>query len=214
MKLRTIAVVGGLGVAGLALIGAGATATFTQNTTSSQKITAGSMNVTLSAPGASGNNTSSIALADVGPVNSTFTTPPTVVTITNNGNLPVTEIALQVGDTNNNGTLQGEAWACFYSDGQLLVNEPLTTVEGYGAATVGGAIAPGATDTYTFIVYAGSIDNGCGATFTGFSGGAYTGNEPYTGAAPTLGANASATDLTNPAQGGVLTPTLTVTYQG
>jgi predicted ribosomally synthesized peptide with SipW-like signal peptide len=214
MKLRTIAVVGGLGVAGLALIGAGAAATFTQNTTSSQQITAGTMNVTLSAPGASGNNTANIALANVGPVGSTFTTPATVVTITNNGNIPVSEIALQVGDTTNNATLKSEAWACFYSDGQLLVNEPLTTVEGYGAATVGGAIAPGATDTYTFVIYAGSIDNGCGATFTGFSGSAYTTNEPYGGAAPTFGPNTGAADLTNAAQGGVLTPTLTVTYSG
>ena len=211
MKLRTISVVGGLGVAGLALIGAGASATFTQNTTSSQQITAGTMNVVLSAPGASGNNTANIALADVGPVGSTFSTPATVVTITNTGNIPVSEIALQLGDTTNNGTLKSEAWVCFYSDNELLVNEPLTTVEGYGAATVAGSIAPGATDTYTMVVYAGSIDNGCGATFTGFSGGAYTTFEPYTGA-PALGPNPGAADLTNAAQGGVLTPTLTLTY--
>src|SRR5487761_1277322 len=101
MKLRTIAVVGGLGVAGLALIGAGAAATFTQNTTSSQKITAGTMNVVLSADGAAGNNTPSITLADLGPVNSSFETA-TQITIHNNGNLTVNEINLQLSDTNTN----------------------------------------------------------------------------------------------------------------
>jgi predicted ribosomally synthesized peptide with SipW-like signal peptide len=214
MKLRTIVVVGGLGVAAIALIGAGAAATFTQDTTSTQKITAGTMNVVLSAPGASGNNTPTITLPDEAPVGSTFATPPTVITITNNGNIPVSEIALKLADTNTNSTLQSEAWACFYSDGEILVNEPLTTVEGYGPATVGGGVAPGGTDTYTMIIYAGSIDTGCGAAFTGFSGGAYTTNETYTGSAPTRGGNPSAASLTNGAQGGTLTPSTTVTYTG
>ena len=212
MKLRTIAVVGGLGLAGLALVGAGASATFTQNTSSSQKITAGTMNVTLAAPDASGNNTQNITLKDVGPVGSTFETD-TLVTITNNGNIPVSEINLQLGDTNNNGTLQSEAWVCFYSDNELLVNEPLTTVEGYGSAAVGGSIAVGGTDTYTLVVYAGSADNGCGGAFTGFTGGSYTTNETPA-SPPAFGTNPSSPALTNPAQGGVLTPTLTVTYAG
>jgi ABC-type antimicrobial peptide transport system permease subunit len=215
MKLRTIVVVGGLGVAAIALIGAGAAATFTQNTTSAQKITAGTMNVVLSAPGAQGNNTPNINLADVGPVPSTFSTGPTVITITNNGNIPVNEIALQMGDSNTNSTLQSEAWACFYSDGEILVNEPLTTVEGYGAATVAGLVAAsGGTDTYTLVIYAGSVDTGCGTPFTGFSGGAYTTFRGYTGSAPAFGANPSSPSLTNPAQGGTLTPSTTLTYVG
>jgi len=212
MKLRTIAVIGGLGIAGLGLIGAGASATFTQNTTSSQKITAGTMNVTLSAPDASGNNTQAITLKDVGPVGSTFETD-TLVTITNNGNIPVSEIDLQLSDSNNNATLQSEAWVCFYSDGELLVNEPLTTVEGYGSAAVGGGIGVGGTDTYTLVVYAGSADNGCGGAFSGFSGGAYTNDETYSGT-PAFGTNPSSSSLTNPAEGGTLIPTLTVTYAG
>jgi predicted ribosomally synthesized peptide with SipW-like signal peptide len=208
MKLRTIAVVGGLGVAGLALIGAGAAATFTQNTTSSQKITAGTMNVTLSAPGAQGNDTPSITLPDVGPVGSTFTTGPTVVTITNNGSLAVSEVAIQLSDTTNNGTLKTEAWVCVESGGGVFANEPLTTVEGYGAGVIGGSIAPGATDSYIVIVYAGSQDTGCGTTFTGFAGGSYTSTTPYPNASP----NPDSASLTNAAQGGTLTPTFTVTY--
>lgn len=215
MKLRTIAILGALGVAAIALIGAGAAATFTSNTTSQQQITAGTMNVVLSATGAkAGNNTPNLTLADVGPVGSTFSTTPTLVTITNKGNIPVTEVTLKLTDTNNNSTLRSEVWACFYSDAEVLFNEPLTTVEGYGAAQVAGNIAPGATDTYTVIFYAGQVDNGCGAAFTGFSSGAYTTYESYSGSAPVLGSNSGAASLTNPAEGGVITPMLTLGYQG
>ena len=141
MKLRTIAVVGALGVAGLALIGAGASATFTQNTTSSQKITAGSISVVLSAPDAEGNNTPSITCRTSGRWFD-VTTPPTLVTITNNGNIAVSEVAIQLTDTNNNATLRSDTWVCIYSDGNFFAAEPLTTVEGYGSAEVAGGIAP------------------------------------------------------------------------
>lgn len=211
MKLRTIAILGALGVAAIALIGAGASATFTQNTTSSQSITAGTMNVTLAATGASGNGSPNITLAPVGPVGSSFVTPATLITITNNGNIPVNEVALQFSDTHNNTTLQSETWACFYSDGYLFVNEPLTTVEGYGSVEVAGTIAAGGTDSYTVVFYAGSTDGGCGAAFTGYSGGAYTSAEGYSGA-PAFGTNPTAASLTNSAQGGVLTPSVTVSY--
>ena len=49
MKLRTMAVLGGLGVAAIALIGAGASATFTTKTTSTQRITAGTLSLVLTA---------------------------------------------------------------------------------------------------------------------------------------------------------------------
>ena len=171
------------------------------------------MNSVLSAPGASGNNTANIALAPLGPTNSSFVTG-TLVTITNNGNIPVSAFALKLSDTNNNAALQSGTWACFYSDGQLLVNEPLITVEGYGAATVGGPIAVGGTDTYTLVLYADSPNGGCGPTFTGFTGSAYTGFTPYSGSAQALGPNSAAVSLPNGAQGGVMTVTLTLSYQG
>lgn len=216
MKLKMIAAVGGVSLAGIALIGAGASATFTQDTTSSQSITAGTMNVDLSAQGATGNGTPNITLPAAGPESSTFSESK-LITITNNGNIPVNEISLKLGDTNNNATLQSETWACFYSDGEVLFNEPLTTVEGYGSGVVMGPVAPnGGTDSYTLVVYAGQIDNGCGAAFSGFDSGshAYTSWEAYSGAAPALGSNPSAASLTNPAEGGVITPTVTVSYAG
>jgi hypothetical protein len=214
LSLRKIATLGGVGIAGLALIGAGATATFTQDTDSIQTVTGGTMNVVLSANGASGNNTATISLPAVGPVSSSFVGGPNEVTITNAGNIPINEIGLQVSDTNNNATLQSETWVCFYSDGSLFFNEPLTTVETYGLGTVAGTVAAGATDTYTLVLYAGSQNAGCGATYTGFSGGQYGNAETFSGSTPGFGLNPAAASLTNPAQGGTLNVDLKITYQG
>jgi hypothetical protein len=215
MKLRTMAVLGGLGVAALALIGAGASATFSTQTTSSQSITAGTLSVVLYAGGATGNGTPSITLPNTAPVGSTFATSPTLIQIYNNGNITATEISMQLTDTNNNGTLEGETWACMYSDQELAYNEPLTTVEGYGSVAIGPqTLAPGASDYYTLVFYAGAVDTGCGATFTGIVSGVYTSYEPYVGSAPTLGDNPSAASLTSPAEGGTLIPAFTVTYTG
>ena len=161
--LKNLALTGALSVAGLGLVGVGAHAVFTQNTTSQQTITAGTMNVTVSSPGASGNGTPSITLPAVGPVGSSFMTSYDV-TITNNSNIPVNEISYTLSDNNNNGTFQSETWACIYSDGYLYANEPLTTIEGYGqSAQLVPNINPGGTDSYTLVIYAGTTENtGCG----------------------------------------------------
>jgi predicted ribosomally synthesized peptide with SipW-like signal peptide len=219
MKLKTVAMTGMMSLAGLGLVGAGAHAAFTSTTSSVQPITAGSLNVTLSTTvvGASGNNTATLTFPNPGPVGSTFVAVDPV-TITNNSNIPVTEIGLQLTDPDNvsnaqSAALDTETWACFYSDGELLVNEPLPTVEGSANAVVGGSISAGGTDSYTVVFYAGATDNGCGATFTGFSGGSYTTNEPYVGS-PAFGTNSAAASLDNSAQGGVIDPTLTLTYTG
>jgi len=68
MKLNKIAMTGVMSLAGLGLVGAGAHAVFTQNTTSAQTLTAGTMNVTLSSDGGtivSGNNTANLVMAPV-----------------------------------------------------------------------------------------------------------------------------------------------------
>ena len=217
MKFKTIAMSGMMSLAGLGLVGAGAHAVFTNTTSSVQPITAGSLNVTLATTvaGAGGNNTATLTFPTFGPTGSTFVVADPV-TITNNSNIPVTEVAIQLTDPNKvaNGAsaaLDTETWACFYSDGQLLFNEAMPTVEGYGSAVVAGSIAAGSTDTYTIVFYAG--DNGandplCGAAFTGFSGGSYTTYEVPPQAASTVAS------LDNSAQGGVIDPTLTVSYTG
>jgi predicted ribosomally synthesized peptide with SipW-like signal peptide len=227
MKLtRSIAVLGGLGVAAIALIGAGASATFTQNTTSSQTITAGTLNVDVSSPGASGNGGQSITLPSTGYEPSSFMTSYTV-TITNNSNIPVNEIAYQLGDSTNNGTFEAETWTCLYSDGYIYFNEPLTTVVGYGQAAEILNIPVGGTDSYTLVVYAGPTeDTGCGSATTGYSASpwtspdgqviphSYTSGETYVGPAPTFGVNPAAASLTDPAEGGMLTPTFTASFEG
>jgi hypothetical protein len=154
-------------------------------------------------------------------------TTPELITITNNGNIPATEVALQLSDQNTNTTLRGETWACLYSDGSsgggVFFNEPLPTVEGYGQAAIGHlTLAPGATDTYTVVYYAGPTENtGCGPASSGYQAvayggypGAYYSAASYAGATPALGLNPAATSLAPAAEGGTVTPKVTVSYTG
>src|ERR1035438_9660317 len=113
-SLRNLAMTGALGVAGIGLVGVGAHAVLTQNTTSSQQITAGTMNVTLSTTGAGavGNNTSALTLAPVGPTGSSFTTGDEVVTITNHSNIPVNITSIGTGSTYPTSVLATELYIC------------------------------------------------------------------------------------------------------
>jgi predicted ribosomally synthesized peptide with SipW-like signal peptide len=210
MKLtRSIAVLGGLGVASIALIGAGASAVFTQNTVSSQQITAGTMNVVLSASGATGNGTSAITFANLAPVNSSFTTGDEVVTITNDSNIPVTEIEATPGDsfdssggsTSANSLFAGEAYLCEVSSGEVIYNGLLSAAP---AQSIAGTLAVGGTDNYTMNIYAGSTAlTACGAVTS-------AGSTAPAGDA----ANPAAVSLAQGAQGGVINPSMTVTYNG
>jgi hypothetical protein len=146
-------------------------------------------------------------------------TMPELITITNNGAMVATAIALQLTDQHNNSVLAGETWACLYSNGSVLFNEPLITVEGYGHAAIGHlTLAPGATDTYTVVYYAGSTeDTGCSKAFTGYLAGPYDGYSGQYNASEsyrTGTTNPAAASLTNGAEGGTLAPTVTVTYTG
>jgi predicted ribosomally synthesized peptide with SipW-like signal peptide len=219
MKTRNIAIFGAIGVAALALIGAGTAATFTTSTTSSQTITSGSLSVTASAEGATGNGSvgNPLILPAVGPTQSTFVTS-IPVTVTNTGNIPATEINLGVGATNNGTSnsiaLQGEMWACLSSGSTMLFNEPLNTAAGYGTFAVGATtLAVGGTDNYTLTLYAGSPDGGCGAAFTAISGGAF---QPSPTQSIVAGATnpATAAGLDNAAESGVVSATVTMTYSG
>jgi predicted ribosomally synthesized peptide with SipW-like signal peptide len=210
--LRKLATLGGVGLAGIALIGAGAMATFTQETTSSQAVTAGTMNVVLSHNG--GPQSQTLSLPAVGPVGSTFTMGPNEVQIDNIGNIPANEIKVQVTDANNNQALHDGVFVCLYSNGYLLFNEPLTVAEGYGPIAVGTQLVP-PPDHYTLVVYAGGAYTGCGPTSTSIAGGAFQpGGPSYAGALPNLGTNPGAASLPNPAQGGTLIVKVTVSYEG
>jgi predicted ribosomally synthesized peptide with SipW-like signal peptide len=224
MKFKTIAMTGMMSLAGLGLIGAGAHAAFTATTSSVQPITAGSLNVTLSTTvaGAGGNGTATLTFPTFGPTGSTFVVADPV-TITNNSNIPVTEVAIQLTDPNKvaNGAsaaLDTETWACFYSDGELLYNEAMPTVEGYGNVATLGPIGAGGTDTYTIVFYAG--DNGassptCGGAFSGWSNSPYGGfPSQYNNYETVPQAASTAPSLNSDAETGTINPTFTVTYQG
>jgi hypothetical protein len=146
-------------------------------------------------------------------------TPPTLITITNNGTMKASEVALQLSDQGNNTVLEHETWLCLYSNGNIFANEPLSTVKSYGQTAIGNlTLAPGATDSYTVVYYAGTTENtGCGAAYSGYSAtpyngysGQYNATEPY----PAGTTNSAALSLTNPVEGESITPTVTVNYVG
>jgi hypothetical protein len=218
VKLRKITTVGAFGVFGVILVASGAYACISP-AEGSPHITPQTLSVVLSASGATGNGTPDITLGSLGPTGSSFMTAPDLITITNNGTMTATEVALQLGDHNTNTTFEHQVWVCLYSDGGIFFNEPLTSVEAYGQTAVGHlTLAPGATDTYTAVYYAGTGENtGCGNTYSGFSSAPYDGfsgqydaTEPY----PTGTTNTVAHSLTNPAESGNIAPTVTVSYTG
>jgi len=207
MKLKSMAMTGVMSLAGLGLVGAGAHAVFTQNTVSSQQVTAGTMNVTLSstAPDAAGNNTPTLTFANFGPTNSSFTTGDLPVLITNNSNITVLEIESTPSDTfdgsggptSPNSRLAAEAYLCEVSSGEVIYNGPLAAAPAQG---ITGFLAPSATDNYSVNIYAGSETTACGSVVT-------------TGATAVSGTS-TAPALNKDAEGGVINPTLTVSYSG
>jgi predicted ribosomally synthesized peptide with SipW-like signal peptide len=199
MNIRKIAMLGVSGAAGLGLIGVGSHAAFTQNTTSDQQITAGTMKVVVSKGPATPSSGPTLTLAPVGPTGSSFTTGDQTVTITNQSDIAVNEITSTPSDNvlpgAANQALDSEAFLCEVSSGQVIYNGPLHSAP---AQAIAGTLAAGATDSYTVNVYAGTEPTACGAVTT-VGGTAAAG----TSAAPSLN---------NDAQGGVIDPTLTVSY--
>jgi hypothetical protein len=111
-----------------------------------------------------------------------------------------------------------EAFVCFTSDGYVIANVPLSTLVGDGTFAVGVtvlAVAPAAgdSDSYGVQVYAGiTEDNYCGTANGNISGGAF--NNPLVAVPGSPAVNPAAASLTNPAQGGTITPTITMTLEG
>jgi len=201
ISFKNLAMTGALSVAGFGLVGAGAHAVFTQTTASAQQITAGTMNVTIaSATAASGNNTSAITFAPA-IENSSFTTGDQLVTITNNSNIPVKEITATPSDPFTAGTanaaLAAEVSLCEVSSGEVIYNGLLSAAP---AQAINGTLIAGGTDNYTVNIYAGNEPTACGAVTT-------------PGNAAVAGMSTSG-DLQPAAEGGVITPTMTVTYSG
>jgi hypothetical protein len=210
MKIRNIAIFGAIGVAALALIGAGAAATFTQNTGSSQTVTAGTMAVVLTSPDAPGCTTvadacQTLTLTAVSaPVSSTFDTTADIITVHNTGNIPVVYSSVALSDNSPsvgpNATFASETGVCLWSDGSNVTNQSNAnyshTYMSYTAADAptGYVIAAGGTDTYSVDMFAGMDSTVCGAVS---DYGTY-----------------AATSLTNAAQGGSFSETVTLGFTG
>jgi predicted ribosomally synthesized peptide with SipW-like signal peptide len=229
MKLKTVALTGVMSLAGLGLVGAGTHATFTAQTSSQQAISAGTLSVVLNGPAGTnwtGSGTPDMTLPSVGPVGSTFISPAQLITITNNGSLTANEINLQVTDSPGNSAgsaLAKEMSLCLYSDNYIVFNGLLSADEALGNMAVTGSIAPGLTDTYTAVFYAGDEDTECGNvsgyqynTVDAVGGGNPLTPYPVTSAQPDAGSPVGysnlAPTLKSDAEGGTDTVSVTLTY--
>jgi len=195
MKLRTVPLVGVMGIAGLGLIGVGAHATFTTSTSSGETITAGTPSDPLSGACLSGTNCpvdannilytlssdgETLTFTPDTPSGLSFTTGDEEVTATSTGNIPLTD-PTWVLSANSGSQLESEAYVCATSTGigtndtnVVLYNGPLSGFSGTSYALSGDEIitsgAPtatsGPTDNFVVDVYAGSEPTLCGANFT------------------------------------------------
>ena len=220
-RSRKFFTVGALGIGAMALIGTGATATFTDEVNATQTITAGTMNVQITNGG--GGTVSpdgkTVTLPAFGPTGSTFESTHRIITVTNNGNATVKSLAFQMSEshvgTANNNALLAQTNVCIQSTD--LSGGPWT--EGNGPLTAAVALHPtvaqnpvtlvaGQSMTYSVDFYAGQNSTQCNAVhsdgpntnaaWNGYLGGPYT----------------TPASLTNAAQGGVITPTLTFSFTG
>ena len=217
LKFKNMAMIGAMSIAGVGLVGVGAHATFTQNTASAQTIDAGTMNVQLSTlvAGASlTNGGQTLTFASPSPEGSSFTTGPMLVTITNYSSIPVTEVVstpsdptdLSGGPTSANSLFAAEAYLCESSSGGVIYNGLLADAP---AQSINGTLSAyplsGDTDSYTVTIYAGSGTSECGSLPS-------DSNDPVV--TPAINSAADPAGLANGAQGGVIIPTLTVSYTG
>jgi hypothetical protein len=213
--------VGAVGVAALALIGTGAGATFTDAVHETQSVQAGTMNVQVTGPSGSSRSADgkTITLPTFGPTGSTFESPRQLITITNNGNIPATADAIQMTESHpsagNNNALFAQTNVCIQSTDAsggpwTEGNGPLATAVALNPTVKQNPVVlnPGQTMTFSVTYYAGKDSSYCNpvssdgphtqAAWDGYQGHAYQ----------------TPASLTNAAQGGKITPTLTFSFTG
>jgi hypothetical protein len=168
-----VALFGAIVVVALALVASSAYGYFTTHGSGTGSFSLGTLGVVVSTPhsnaigGYTGPCTSasvgctSITLPTVGLVGSTFDSTPIPITITNTGNVPVTEMQVAVSDTNNNATMEQELGLCLYNSGASQLNGLLASLKGTHAL-LPGTLAVGGTDTYSVDFYAGQSSSQCG----------------------------------------------------
>lgn len=175
---RPLVALVGVGVLGLACVGAGAGATFTDATHSLQSINTGTINVTLNSPTATwGNDSKSIGFKDISLAGSSFVDAPQSITMTNNGTMAAKYVyfnistTLPAAPTAQDSKLLSELNVCIYSPadlstGVLMFDGPVSTFYaspgGLGLDLTGGSLEPKATDSYSIEFYAGDVTTKCG----------------------------------------------------
>lgn len=241
---RPIVALMGAGVLGIALVGVGASAQFTTSVSSSQKIQAGTLKMSVWSPIATNGCTdaakhcTSVTLPVVGPVGSTFVSPQDVVYVTNTGNIPATYADFQISvPTPASGSasayLLAQTNVCLTSTDSPSTPNPSSWVEGNGPLTTAIAlhpsvvensivVQPGATVRYGAIFYAGTdttapesprtstwpnLLSGCG-TITSDGPSTTTRWTSYSGVYHTPAS------LTNDAEGGSITPSVSLSFTG
>ncbi len=207
-----------VGVLGVATIGAGAGASFTDAVHSTQVITAGTMNVTISGPAGTLTDGKTVTLPAPAPVGSTFETNLITLTVKNSGNVPIHATKISMGETHNTASAASNALAdqlnvCIqttdYSGGPWTEgNGPLKAAVALGVVQNPTLLNPGDTLTLSMTFYAGKDSANCDPIH---STGQHTNDawDKYLGGAYTTPAA-----LTNAAQGGVVVPTLTFAFEG
>jgi predicted ribosomally synthesized peptide with SipW-like signal peptide len=217
---RKFLTVAALGVASLALIGVGANATFTDSVDASRDVTAGKMDlvITNGAGGTVSPDGKSVTLPDFGPTGSTFETTHRVITVTNNGDIPVKSLAFQMGGTRGTSqasyTLWNQVNVCIKSTDKSGTwtegNGPLTTAVALTPTVAQNPVdlVPGQSMTFSVDFYAGKDSTNCEAKY---SDGPNTNNAWYSHSG---GAYQTPASLTNAAMGGVVTPKLTFSFTG
>jgi hypothetical protein len=183
---RKVLTVGALGVSAFALIGAGATATFTDGAQAQQTISADTMNMTITSTAAGAWRTTdgkTLTLKAYGPVGSTFTTGPQTVIVSNNSNTDAKMVKLAVTAPTSNAELRDGLYVRIQmADTNAPVYDGLLTdLESSSSPVVKGqTIAAGTSMTANVTFYAGD----------------------------------TRPSLPNGAQGGVVVPTFTVGFTG
>lgn len=183
---RKVLTVSALGVAAFALIGAGATATFTDGVQAQQTITAGTMNMTITSPDIGARRTDdgkTLTLNAYGPVGSTFSTGAQTIIVSNNSNIDAKMIKLVVTAPTTNEQLRDGIYVKIQMAGadSPVYDGLLTALPASSSPAIKGqTILAGTAMTADVTFYAG-------------------------GTAPSL---------PNGAQGGVVVPTFTVGFTG
>jgi hypothetical protein len=217
---RTTLTLAGVAVLGIAGVGIGAGATFTDAVNATQTITAGTMSLAVSSEGAvTSSDSRMVTLPAFGPIGPTFETNNNVITVTNTGNIPVNSLAFQLGvatdGTTPSANLRDQMNVCIMS-----TDLSGTWVEGNGPLMTGVnlvpsvvqnpvTLVPGQSMTFSVNFYAGKNST---AVFGGKSCGTTTSDGPST--ASRWGSYVTPASLTNAAKGGVVAPTLTFSFTG